>query len=106
MSIWEWQITFKLLDLRDVDFVGRSSVFMFSMAPHPKAAQLFVNWLLSKEGQESYSKNTDGNSPRADIPPLNPGAYPESLSEYKVTNLESNFPDLVRTTSWWPSGLT
>jgi iron(III) transport system substrate-binding protein len=87
----------KLLDLRDVDFVGRLSLFMFSKAPHPKAAQLFVNWLLSKEGQESYSKNTAGNSPRADVPPANPGAYPKSLSEYKVTNIESNFPDLVKT---------
>lgn len=40
-------------------------------APHPNAAQLFVNWVLTKEGQVAIATSTDGNSRRLDVPPVN-----------------------------------
>jgi iron(III) transport system substrate-binding protein len=49
------------------------SVVLMNQAPHPGAAKVFVNWLLSKEGQLAYQKiaNTPSNSEeslRIDIP--------------------------------------
>ena len=44
---------------------------MFSNAPHPNAAKLFVNWFLSKEGQtltHTQVSNIDRSSLRNDIP--------------------------------------
>lgn len=44
-----------------------------NQAPHPNAARLFINWLLSREGQTSFQKimNTPDvimESMRTDIP--------------------------------------
>ncbi|MDP2645569.1 MAG: extracellular solute-binding protein, partial [Desulfobacterales bacterium] len=36
--------------------------------PHPNAAKLFVNWLLTKEGQSAFSKGFGNPSLRADVP--------------------------------------
>lgn len=49
------------------------SVVLLSQAPHPSAARVFINWLLSREGQIAYQKvtNTPINSEesmRTDIP--------------------------------------
>ena len=49
------------------------SVVLLNQAPHPNAAKLFINWLLSREGQVVYQKvaNTPINSEesmRSDIP--------------------------------------
>lgn len=49
------------------------SLVLLNQAPHPSAAKLFINWLLSREGQIAYQKvsNTPINSEesmRIDIP--------------------------------------
>ena len=36
-------------------------------APHPNAAKLFVNWLLSKEGQELFVKVMRQSTRRLDV---------------------------------------
>ena len=36
-------------------------------APHPNGAKLFVNWLLSKEGQEVFSKALGQGTRRLDV---------------------------------------
>lgn len=43
-------------------------VALINRAPHPKAAVLFINWLLSKEGQIIASQAFGGQSAREDIP--------------------------------------
>ena len=50
-----------------------SVVALMNRAPHPNAAKLFVNWLLSKEGQVAFQKmnaldGTGADSLRVDIP--------------------------------------
>ncbi len=40
---------------------------MPSRPPHPNARKLFVNWLLSKEGQEIFSHEVGLPSSRKDI---------------------------------------
>ena len=51
---------------------GSGSISILNNAPNPNAAKLFVNWLLSREGQIAIQKLDDGgthvNSARIDIP--------------------------------------
>lgn len=47
---------------------GFGHLCLVNRAPHPNAAKVFVNWLLSKEGQLQWQKKTDNNSLRMDIP--------------------------------------
>jgi iron(III) transport system substrate-binding protein len=44
-------------------------VALTATAPHPNAAKLFMDWILSKEGQEAMVKNVGAYSPRADVSP-------------------------------------
>lgn len=48
--------------------VGFGSVALINRPAHPNAAKLYVNWLLSKEGQSDYSKATGYPSRRLDVP--------------------------------------
>ncbi|HEX9878760.1 MAG TPA: extracellular solute-binding protein, partial [Candidatus Binatia bacterium] len=41
---------------------------LMNRAPHPNAARVFINWLLSKEAQTGYSKNMQYVSRRLDVP--------------------------------------
>ena len=50
-------------------------------APHPNAAQLFMDWFLSKHGQKIYDTVMLLNSPRDDAEPP-PGGKP--VSEFKL----------------------
>lgn len=50
-------------------------------APHPEAAKLFIDWLLSPLGQAAHNQLSFTYSPRKDVAPP-PGAVP--LSEMKI----------------------
>jgi len=43
-------------------------VGVFNRAPHPHAARLYINWLLSKEGQTSFARGAGYISSRLDVP--------------------------------------
>ncbi|HEY2991146.1 MAG TPA: extracellular solute-binding protein [Candidatus Binatia bacterium] len=49
---------------------GGGNIMLINRAPHPNAAKVFLNWLLSREGQIAYQKlvETGRNSLRIDIP--------------------------------------
>lgn len=47
---------------------GSGNVSLLTKAPHPNAAKLLVNYLLSKEGQTIYSRAYGAQSARNDIP--------------------------------------
>jgi iron(III) transport system substrate-binding protein len=44
------------------------SVGLINRAPHPNAAKVFINWLLSKDGQTAYSTALNNGSRRLDVP--------------------------------------
>lgn len=44
------------------------SVALLNKAPHPNAARLFINWLLSKKGQTIISRDVGYQSARVDVP--------------------------------------
>ena len=47
---------------------GVGNVSIFKNAPHPNAAKLYLNWLLSKEGQVQFVKANGIPSRRMDVP--------------------------------------
>ncbi|MGH7772040.1 MAG: ABC transporter substrate-binding protein [Candidatus Binatia bacterium] len=47
---------------------GFGHLMLVNKAPHPNAAKVFANWLLSREGQIQWQKKSDNNSLRIDIP--------------------------------------
>jgi len=59
-------------------------------APHPNAARVYVNWLMSREGQIAYQKATRNNSLRTDIPKdtVEPSEILKDNREYIPQNLE------------------
>lgn len=54
---------------------------IFNNAPHPNAAKLFVNWYLSREGQQIYATLNSSNSRRKDVKPGNPNPSDELKSD-------------------------
>jgi iron(III) transport system substrate-binding protein len=44
------------------------TVNLLDRAPHPNAARVYVNWLLSRDGQIAWQRFVRGNSARIDIP--------------------------------------
>lgn len=47
---------------------GFGSLIVMGKLPHPKATSVYLNWLLSKEGQTIWSKATGTPSRRTDVP--------------------------------------
>jgi iron(III) transport system substrate-binding protein len=56
-----------LPDLPGTVAVGNGLVARFKDAPHPNAAQLFINWLASREGLETYVRAVQWSPTRNDI---------------------------------------
>lgn len=46
---------------------GFGNLTLVNKAPHPNAAKVYINWLLSKEGQTAYVQATGNNSRRLDV---------------------------------------
>lgn len=68
------------------------SVIYVNKAPHPNAARVYLNWLLSKEGQTAYSRASGQPSRRVDIPTdhLNPETLLQPGLDY-LPNYTENF---------------
>jgi len=62
---------------------------LISKAPHPNAAKVFVNWLLSKEGQTAYVQAMNVNSRRLDVKGP-PESAPKPGVVYRDLNKEEN----------------
>lgn len=68
---------------------GFGCVALMDRAPHPNAAALYLNWLLSKEGQMEYVKSVR-NSRRLDVPPGDPELAAKPGVEYRDTQTEDS----------------
>jgi ABC-type Fe3+ transport system substrate-binding protein len=69
---------------------GFGHVAVVNKAPHPQAAKVFLNWLLSKDGQIKWQEKSDNNSLRIDIPKnmlSDPTAVPKPQGRYMNTSL-------------------
>ena len=70
---------------------GYGSISMLSHAPHPNAAKVYVNWLLSKAGQKEWTK-TGENSRRTDVPLAEPETAAQPGVAYIAEQNEENLP--------------
>jgi iron(III) transport system substrate-binding protein len=59
----------RYLDLPEVDFVPSTALLYVDQAPHPAAARLYANWILSPEGQTLLTEALHTNSARTDVAP-------------------------------------
>jgi iron(III) transport system substrate-binding protein len=57
---------------------------LFDRAPNPNAAKVFINWLLTPEGQAGWAQQTTYNSARLDVAPYDPEEVipPHRVHEY------------------------
>ncbi len=78
------------------------SVAVMNKAPHPNAVKVYLNWLLSKEGQESLSKASGYPSRRtdADTSGLIPETIPTAGKDYVELNKESYVRSRAETTDF------
>ncbi len=58
----------KAIPFEEGTVVAISAIAALNKAPHPNAAKLFINWLLTQEGQTVYLKEEHSLSPRKDVP--------------------------------------
>ena len=47
---------------------ANGALALFNRAPHPNAARIYINWLLSKEGQTAFARASGYVSSRLDVP--------------------------------------
>ena len=66
---------------------GNGNVVLINRAPNPNAAKVFINWFLSRQGQEVFVKSTDDNSRRLDVPG-SPATAPKQGVKYININKE------------------
>jgi iron(III) transport system substrate-binding protein len=69
--------------------VGWSTAMLFNQAPHPNAAKVFLNWLLSRETQTKIADQLGHNSRRVDVPAANEAKRPLPGVEYFMPQSES-----------------
>ena len=83
--------------LKEGEVMGGGSCCMAVMtkAPHPNAAKLFVNWVLSREGQTAWQKYAEVNSLRMDIPKDDLGSEDvpqKGVSYFMINSYKYNDP--------------
>src|SRR5262249_22139248 len=74
---------------------GFGTISMLTQPPHPNAAKLYLNWLLSKAGQLSWEK-TGFDSRRLDIAHVAPDYLPKPGVPYVADETEANLKYRLR----------
>jgi iron(III) transport system substrate-binding protein len=83
----------------ELDYLNSSNHVLHyaNKAPNPNAAKVLVNWLLSKDGSASYSKNVQDNARRADVAPFDPEIVAEKGVDYVKIDAEENVDEILKT---------
>jgi iron(III) transport system substrate-binding protein len=78
-----------------------NTIMLVNQAPHPNAARVYINWVLSREGQIAYQKAIETPSLRLDVARegVRPEEIPDPAVQYEVTQHERYLPlrDSVQT---------
>jgi iron(III) transport system substrate-binding protein len=86
---------------------GTDPAAFLASAPHTNAAKTFLNWILTREGQNQFQRLTRENSLRVDIPKegiVDPFFILDSNREYLFTGLEE-FRDKINEFRPWLESL-
>jgi ABC-type Fe3+ transport system substrate-binding protein len=85
-----------------LDFPGQSTLSrgmsVFRNNPSPNATKVFVNWVLSDEGQTSYATNRNQNSRKKSIEPVDPEIYIDwsQYNNYSLQGTEKGSDQVLR----------
>src|SRR5262245_26519350 len=84
--------------LPELDYQSSGSgVWLLNRAPHPNAAKLLINWLLTKEAQAAWAKELQTNSRFVGVEPGDPqSVVPPGVSLLQI-DAEEQLPELVKT---------
>jgi iron(III) transport system substrate-binding protein len=85
---------------------GNDPASMLASAPHTNASKVFLNWLLSREGQMAFQKLTKENSLRIDIPKdgiVDPDLRLDPKRDYLFTGLEEHKKKINEFEPWLES---
>ncbi len=88
----------KTLLLPELDYQSSGSgVWLLNRAPHPNAAKLLINWLLTREPQIAWARELQTNSRFVGVEPGDPQAVvPPGLSLLQI-DAEEQLAELVKT---------
>jgi len=88
----------KLLHFAEIDTVNfASTVWLVNRAPHPSAAKVFVNWLLTRDAQVHWAREVETNSRRVGVEPGNPPFLPPKGAKLFQVDAEENLPEVIKT---------
>jgi iron(III) transport system substrate-binding protein len=85
------------LDLPDADFAATNSLLYFDRAPHPAAATLLANWILTQEAQSTLASTLRTNSARTDVAAFEPDGIATGGTAYYEPDREANYPHTIAT---------
>ena len=88
------------MNLPDFDAAGPSTngtLWLVNKAPHPNAARVYLNWFISKEGQENWTTVTTDNSRRLDVAPKDEATIVPAGLTLPNLNEEKYLPELTKT---------
>ncbi|MBM2810962.1 MAG: ABC-type Fe3+ transport system periplasmic component [Chloroflexi bacterium] len=77
--------------------IGGGTINLADTAPHPNAARVFINWLLSREGQLSWQENVQQPSLRLDI--ARTGADPAAVPKPGVKYVDGGTEEFFSTST-------
>lgn len=69
------------------------TLWHFNKAKHPNASKMFLNWILTQDGQKAFADGSKENSRRVDVAPQDPELVPKPGPNYLDSNRESMVED-------------
>ena len=84
--------------LPEFDYQSAGSVvWLLNRAPHPNAAKVFINWLLTKPAQAAWAKELQTNSRFVGVEPGNPDAVVPPVVKLTQIDSEETLPEVIKT---------
>ena len=82
----------------EMDYQASGSVvWLINKAPHPNAARVLINWLLTKDAQAAWAKELQTNSRFVGIEPGEPQTVVPAGLQLTQIDAEELLPELVKT---------
>jgi iron(III) transport system substrate-binding protein len=88
----------KTILLPEIDYQSSGSlVWLINKAPHPNAARVLINWLLTKEAQTAYARELQTNSRFMGVEPGEPQTVVPAGLKLQQIDAEELLPEVVKT---------
>jgi ABC-type Fe3+ transport system substrate-binding protein len=85
----------KLVDVAGATALTDTSISIFNKAPHPNASAVFINWFLSKPGQEAWIAHVEGGTRRLDVAERDQSNLPVAGRKYWRSGPENSVAEGV-----------